>query len=184
MRKILLGIDPGDKYSGIIIFEEGKIQQGDNIENEKLFSLIDQLTLFDKEVKLEVAYEDIRPFTSRFNMNTINTIKMIGRLEYILGQRMVSYKSITRNEVKNWIYNRYYGISLPLVMQKIQKSNKKRKDGSDRRPSFVYVDDRIVILAMKSHWAIDVRKGGKTPLGIKKHAWQALAAATFYLESV
>lgn len=181
MREIIIGIDPGSNKSGIVILEESILVSGDNIENEKMFSLIDEYSLFSDDVRLFVVYEDIRPFTSRFNMDTIDTIKVIGRLEYVLNTRRIPYKAVTRNEVKSMVYGKYNSLAYPLVLEKVKKSNNKRKDGSDRKPSFVYVDDRIVKKAMELHWGITVRNGIKQKNGINGHAWQALGAVTYYL---
>lgn len=184
MEHVILGIDPGNKSSGIVILVEGVIQKGDNLENEKMFSLIDEYTLFSKDISLTVVYEDIRPFTSRFNMDTIDTIKVIGRLEYVLNQRRVSFKAVTRNEVKSYVFKEYNNIAYPIIEGKVAKSVNKKKDGSDRKPSFVYVDDRIVEKAMKLHWGINVVNGKRHPSGIRKHAWQALGAVTCYIFSM
>ena len=96
--------------------------------------------------------------------------------------------SIIKKDMKNIVeekvileYGKYNSLAYPLVLEKVKKSNNKRKDGSDRKPSFVYVDDRIVKKAMELHWGITVRNGIKQKNGINGHAWQALGAVTYYL---
>jgi hypothetical protein len=65
------------------------------------------------------------------------------------------------------------------IAKKIARKAKKRKDGSSLKPSFQYVDDRIVQKAMRSQWNQGAAKPGVVnKLGIKDHAWQALGAIT------
>lgn len=187
MKKIVLGIDPGSENSGIVtfqLFDEWELLSGSNVSNEGLFELIDKYTLFDDKVNLFIVYEDIRPFTSRFNMDTINTCKMIGRLECVLNQRRVPFKAITRNEVKNFVFKRYPDIVLPVVIGKIEKKGGVSKKGKPLKPSFQYVDDRIVHAAMRYEYKIEKQKRGKTNMyGISTHAWQALGVTTAYILS-
>lgn len=180
MTQILLGIDPGSENSGIITFSDDELLVGENLPNDRLFDLIDKYTLFDK-VRLFVVYEDIRPYTSRFNMDTINTCKLIGRLEYVLKTRMVPFYAVTRNEVKSFVFKKYPMICIPDINKKIEKKGRVNKDGKALKPSFQYVDDRIVKRVMKHHWKIETPKPGKSdPRGIKTHVWQALGAVTCY----
>lgn len=187
MRKIILGIDPGSESSGIVTFDlidKWKLTSGSNEKNSDLFLLIDKYTLIDSDVRLFVVYEDIRPFTSRFTMDTINTCKVIGMLEYVLNQRRVPFKSITRNEVKNFVFNKYPDVVIPQIVKKIEKKGGVSKAGKPLKPSFQYVDDRIVHSAMKVEYGMDNQKRGKPNIyGIKTHAWQALGAATAYILS-
>jgi len=181
MKQVILGIDPGSENSGIIILEDDSIVRGDNLPNEDMFVLIDKYHLFDTDCRLLVIYEDIRPFTSRFNMDTINTCKIIGRLEYVLKQQRIPFRAITRNEVKAFVFNKYGSVAIPEIEKKIAKKGRVNKDGKALKPSFQYVDDRIVKQAMKKHWSIETPKPGKSdPRGIKTHVWQALGTVTCY----
>jgi hypothetical protein len=108
---------------------------------------------------------------------------MIGRLEYVLKSRLINTIAVARNEVKNMVFKNYNKIALPDIIKKVEKSKNKKKDGSDRKPSFVYVDDRIVVKAMRCHWGIPFESGKKSKMGMANHAWQALAAVTFYISS-
>ena len=180
---VILAIDPGSEQSGTVTIKSGCIDCAANMENEALFDLIDRYTLFGNDkVRLMVLYEDIRPFTSRFNMDTINTCKMLGRLEYVLKQRLVAYKAITRNEVKSWVFNNYKEHLVDVISKRITATGRKRKDGTDLKPSFHYVNDRLVYKAMCLHWGIERPKPGKSnKYGIRTHSWSALAVATVYL---
>lgn len=63
------------------------------------------------------------------------------------------------------------------------KKNGVADDGRRRKPSFIYVDDRVVEKAVKMWWGIKKPKVGQTsPFGLKTHSWQGLALATFYIE--
>jgi len=110
---------------------------------------------------------------------------MIGRLEYVLSQRRIDCKGITRNEVKSFVFREYPEIAIPDIEKKILLRKKVKKDGTPCKPGFQFVDDRIVQRAMMAHWGIKKPKPGKTnSLGIKSHAWQALGALTTYLHQL
>lgn len=90
--------------------------------------------------------------------------------------------AIARNEVKSFVFNNYKSVAIPAIEKKIIKKGKVNKDGKLLKPSFQYVDDRIVKRAMKEHWNIPTPKPGKSdPRGIKEHVWQALGAVTCFL---
>lgn len=187
MKEIFLAIDCGETKSGIIIMEDEKLVRGDNLDNEDLFTLIDTYTLFSAGVKLLVIYEDIRPYTSRFSMQTINTCKMIGRLEYVLKQRNVIFEGVPRSAVKEFVFNTYFGDIVTLIEQRIailaKKAAKKNEKVKNRKPSFHYVNDRMVQLAMRKQWKQKKPKPGhKNQLGIRSHGWQALGVLTYYLK--
>lgn len=178
LEEVVLGIDPGSTHSGIVVLENGRLVRGDNLSNEDMFTLIDWYGIFHPEIKLLIIYEDIRPYTSRFNMATINTCKVIGRLEYVLNLQRIRHKSITRNEVKNYVFTTHSEMCISEITKKIERKKKTKKDGSSLKPSFQYVDDRIVHKAMRSQWEITSKRGLVNNMGIKDHAWQALGAIT------
>jgi hypothetical protein len=182
MQKIL-SLDPGTLKTGLVVLVNSLIQKGDTMENEAVFSLIDEWTLLNQDAnQLTIVYEDIRPYQCQLNMATIDTIKVIGRLEYVLRQRRIDFVGISRNEIKAFVFNRCYGLLVEDVMKKIRKKKHLNKDGSERAPSFHYVDDRMIVKSMREIWGIKKPNPGKRDeLGIKDHAWQALAVATCYL---
>jgi hypothetical protein len=111
-------------------------------------------------------------------MNTINTIKMIGRLEYVLSARLVTLVPITRNEVKNYVFTKFYDLVVDGINKKIEKLKRVRKNGEAYKPSFHYIDDRLVQKAIAFRYEQKKPKPGKTnPLGLRSHAWQALGVA-------
>ena len=155
--------------------------------NEDVFTLVDRYSIFDNRVEFLVVYEDVRPYQSKNNMATINTCKFIGALERHLKQQRVFFKGISRNEVKSFVFNKYYSTVLPDIEKKIaygiaKERMKPRKNGEPPKPSFLFVDDRIVYRSMMRHWGIEKPKPGRNNVyGIKTHSWQALGVVTCYL---
>jgi hypothetical protein len=116
-------------------------------------------------------------------MATINTCKMIGRLEYVLNQQRIPFKATTRNDVKYFVFNKYYLQLKQEIEKNITRKGRLKIDGTERKASFHYVDDRIVIKAMKLFFRIETPKPGKTNrYGIKEHAWQALSLVAWWFD--
>jgi hypothetical protein len=146
--------------------------------------------------KIMVLIEDIRPFKMGMAMQTIETSKFIGELKYRLKNELsVDYLLIPRFEVKRWVFESFPGIVQEKIEKKIaylddigERSGRKRyrkKSGELYKPTMHYVDDRIVISALKDYWKIPTPKPGKSNLfGLKSHSWQALALGTCYLDSI
>lgn len=185
-KEIILAIDPGSENSGMAILEDGNIQRADNVTNEFLFTLIDEYTILNQDANnLTVVYEDIRPYEGRMNMRTINTIKMIGRLEYVLKQRRLMFKGISRNEVKAFAFNKYCAELIPEIDKIILRKKKITKQGVPYKASFHYINDRLVEKAMKLHWNIPTPKPGRKSLyGLSTHSWAALAVVSCYMNSI
>jgi hypothetical protein len=140
-----------------------------------------------------VAVEDIRPYSGKLTMQVIGTCKFIGEISHRANTGLKTYlELITRYDVKKWVFDAFPEICLPRLEKKIayrdgwMKSKGRKgltnKDGNLRKPSFIFVDDRIVQAAMASYWKIEKPKPGKTnPTGLKTHSWQALAVATCFM---
>lgn len=191
MNKIIVAVDPGNKISGVVVLYNGKIHQADNLDNDKVMRLITDCNDFGDEII--VLIEDIKPYSLKMGQSVIETIKYIGELEYCLKTAKIGFKSITRNEVKKWIYDTFPQICVPRIDKKIEyltklKESKGEKglrsaNGDLRKSSFVFVDDRVIIAAMKDYWSIPTPKPGKTnQYGLSAHAWQALATASKYIQ--
>ena len=74
---------------------------------------------------------------------------------------------------------------MPLVCKKIEKRNAKNNDGKHRKPSFVYVDDSMVLKAMKECWKIETPPPGRGyEYGLKTHTWQALGLVSAFRQQV
>ena len=188
-KELLIGLDPGETYSGVCVVSEFGIVKAINISNDLLIDFISEY--FSYGDKLLVIIEDMRPYNMRINDNVINTIKFIGQIEWRLSDLHVAYALHPRWEIKQWVFNNYPAMCGEEVTKKIdyaarrEASKKGVEDSGKRRsPSFVYVDDRIVEKAVKLWWGITKPKvGQKSPYGLSTHSWQGLAMATFYIAS-
>lgn len=186
---LLVGIDPGETHSGVAIVENGAIQKGINISNILLIDFI--LSLQKSEFYFLVIIEDMRPYNMRISDNVINTIKFIGQIEWRLSSLGVNFKLFPRWEIKQWVFQKYPDMAKEEVCKKIEylASTMEKKNGGirvpRRKPSFVYINDRIVERAIKMWWGIKKPKVGQSsPFGLKTHSWQGLAMITFYIEQL
>jgi len=176
-----LSIDVGSSQSGIVVVNSLKIAFAANLENSDILKRIVVEKL--KDPLLFVLIEDIKPYSVKLTQQTIDTCKFIGQLCYFLKLRKIKYELITRHKVKKWIYDSYPDIVIGLVMKKIEYRNKTNKDGKNRRPSYIYVDDRIIAVVMRSIWGIASGSGKRNSYGLSSHSWQALSIATYFLYS-
>jgi hypothetical protein len=192
-NEILVCVDPGESVSGLVILRNGEIVLAENALHDRLFTVI-LSTNIQKSAHITVLVEDIRPYGLKLSPQIIETCKFLGELRYRLQTAKINVQWIPRNTVKKWVFDTFPEIVLPLVGKKIGKGlfkacnvttkeeilvqfNGKRP----RKESFIWVDDRMVIAAMKQMWDIETPKPGKTNrYGVKAHAWQALAVGSFY----
>ena len=185
-----IGIDPGSLVSGICVLREGGVIIGSIVDNSLVVSLVEQEM---KVARVTVVIEDIiNPYTIRLRPEVITTCKFIGLLQYRLSLiEGLIVVNVERHSVRRWLYGRLPGVVIPLVEKRIayldesgKRNDRKRyvtRDGSLRSPTFVFVDDRIVIAAMKYIFQIPTPKPGKSNLyGLKSHSWQALALLAYF----
>lgn len=131
---------------------------------------------------MTVLVEDIRPYGLKLSPQIIETCKFLGELRYRLSRAKINVQWIARNTVKKWVFDTFPEVCIPRIQAKIAKKGAKNRDGGDRQPSFVWVDDRIVIAAMKECWGIETPKPGRTNrYGLKAHAWQSLCLGAYFL---
>lgn len=176
----LIAIDSGSTQSGVIVVKWLKIAYAANLQNIEVLKLIKATKKEDRDVV--VLVEDIKPYSVSLTQSTIDTCKFIGRVCFFMEAGRVEYKLITRHQVKRWVYDQFPTVVLERICKKIEYKNKKNNDGKLRKPSYVYVDDRIVIAAMKYLWKIETPKPfQKNVFNISAHAWQALAVASVWL---
>lgn len=175
----IIGIDPGETC-GMVILDGGRIHSVFNIMSEQIWTNI-QFFLLDKNVT--VVIEDIRPYSLRLTPQVIDTCKWIGEALFRLksGSNAI-VELMNRSEVKKWCFDTYPEICLPIIEKKILKKGYVRKDtGEPRKPSFVFVDDKIVTDCMKVRHEIPKPKSGYGyQFGLKCHSFQALAIASCY----
>jgi hypothetical protein len=89
---------------------------------------------------------------------------------------------VTRNHVKRWCFETFPEVCTPFIEKKILKKGYINKEsGQPRKPSFVFVDDKIVTECMKEKYLIEKPKSGfGYKFGLKEHSWQALAIAAYF----
>lgn len=190
----IIGIDPG-KTCGMVVLDGGEITAVFNIIS---FNLYDKITKYLLHPDCYIVMEDIRPYSTPLTPQIIDTAKFIGeacyRLQDALGKPIILKP---RSDVKKWVYDTFPEVCGPIVRKKMQKKVFDACDYATKEPvrvygngeiwkerkgSFVYVDDKIVTEAMKSHYKIPVPPPGSGyKYGLKDDAWQALAVATCYL---
>jgi len=186
----IIGIDPGNKISGVAITSNDIIVHVENADNSGLFDLICNHSKY-----VTVVIEDIKPYSVPLGQQVIDTCKFIGELCFRLEMAKISYVLITRSDVKLWVFSNFNAMAVERIDKKIGylhkwKENKGKKgyrnnNGDMRSASFIFVDDRIVEQAMRIHWDIQKPKPGKKNLhGLSKHSWQALAVATCYMVKI
>lgn len=179
----IIGIDPGETC-GMVILDDGQITSVFNIMSEKVWTNI-QFFLLNQTVT--VVIEDIRPYSLRLTPQVIETCKWIGEAVFRLksGSNAI-VKLIVRNEVKKWCFDTFPEVCVPFIEKKILKKGFIHKEtGAPRKPSFVFVDDKIVTECMKVRYKIPKPKSGYGyQFGLKEHSWQALAIAACFEERV
>lgn len=192
----VISIDPGSKRSGvcyIMLSDESPAETqiaGFNVDNE---SLIPEIKKYYVKSQTRVVLEDIRPYGLKMSNDVINTCKWIGELDYRLRIEFgATVEYVTRGAVKKWVFEAFTGLCVERINRKISylddygdRKGKKRyrtKEGVLKKASFHWVDDRIVIAAIKEFWKIPTPKPGKQNIfGLSEHSWQALAAGSCFL---
>ncbi len=173
----IIGIDPGSTVSGFIILTGDEINQADNVINDFLFDRI-QAEIRPGTV---VVIEDVAPYSGRLKPQVIETCKFIGELVYRLKTAGIQHELHPRSAVKKWLFDSCPAIVIPRIEAKILKKGRLTKSGEPFKPTFIWVDDRIVIAGLKELWGIETPKPGKkNRFGITKHAWSALALASYW----
>lgn len=192
LDKTIISIDPGDVISGITILKMGRIAVSGNLENAKVMNFIEDHTKGVPIDEIVAVIEDIRPYAAKLTMQIIDTCKYIGELRYRLNGANIASEWFPRSVIKKWVFDSFPVVCTPRIEAKMLyqdgrnikqgKKGLRTKEGELRKPSFHYVDDRIVIAAMKERWDIETPKPGKTnKYKISAHGWQALAVGTYYI---
>lgn len=190
METFIWAIDPGDTICGVVQLVNNRIGY---CFNEKSSSVYRKIMSLSKGHKFIVVIEDILPYAMRLTPEIISTCKFIGELSYRFrtSKQVTSVEFVARNSVKKWIFDTCPDIVLPRVEKKMATTHERKikkglrglikKDGTPFSPSFQYVDDRIIIAAIKSIYNIPTPKPGKPNIfGLVDHSWQALAAGACY----
>ena len=175
----IIGIDPGSTC-GIVILDGGQITSAFNIMSDIMLT---KVTDFLIHPNCTVVIEDIKPYSLRLTPQVIDTCKFIGELNFRLktwSGAIVEY--VARNQVKKWCFDTFPEVCTPIIQKKIEKKGFRNKEtGEWRKPSFVWVDDKVVTECMKALYSIEKPKSGYGyQFGLKEHSWQALAIASYY----
>jgi hypothetical protein len=159
------------------------------------FNLYSKITKYLLHSNCEVVMEDIRPYSTPLTPQIIDTAKFIGEASYRLQDALGKpIQLMPRSDVKKWVYDTFPNVCAPYIQKKMmkkvfdacemgsQRDIKVYGNGElwkPRKGSFVYVDDKMVTEAMKSHYKIPMPPPGSGyQYGLKDDAWQALAVAT------
>jgi hypothetical protein len=185
-----VGIDPGPSISGLCFMKGNQITSGVVTENSNIMNLISK---FIGRSRVKIIFEDIaNQYSVRFGPDTINTCKVIGYLQAKFEvYDQIEPIGISRDIVRKWVFDTFQDIAIPRIEKKIAylddygaKNDRKRyrkQDGELRKPSHVFVDDRIVTASMKELYSIPTPKPGKAnKYGLKSHSWQALAVLSCF----
>lgn len=186
----VIGVDPGSDVSGICVLKDTKVLHASNTPNTEVFDLIKELCGGHSAT---IVIEDIAPYAMRLRPEVIATCKFIGELSYRLrAAGLDNLAFVARNQVKKWVFDAFPAICMPRIEEKIARLHRWRlgkgmkgfetKSGAIRSPSFVFVDDRVIIAALKEMLNIPTPKPGKSnKYGLKSHSWQALAVAACWM---
>jgi len=180
-------IDPGNSICGICLLGGNTIRAWE-VPPERAFDLIMEESGGSPG---QVAIEDMTGYSVPLSKDVIETCKLIGVLAYRFGQ-VAAVHLVTRGMVKKAIFEAVPAVCIPRIEAKIAAKHRRsiakgekgmlNKDGNMRSPSFHYVDDRIVIAAVKEVLNIPTPKPGKRNIyGLTGHSWQALAVACFQI---
>lgn len=182
-----IGIDPGTHQSGICVLVSGKIKYAAIIPNNEVYGVVSEMA---QQSTAEIVIEDIAPYRQPVSMALIETAKFIGELRYRLKEFTLHF--VPRGDVKYWVYEAFPEIAIPRVEKKMLlvdktkvrqgKKGLRNKEGIMRKPSFNYVDDRIVAAAMKFLFKVpDAKVGHSNIYGLAKDSWQALGVVACFI---
>jgi len=139
----ILAIDPGPTTSGLVIFVDGRVTVAEpKVENHMMLDLV-RLSSYDL-----LACECIEALYAHVGKETVNTIRLVGRIEEACSARGIDWCGISPQEVKK----RVCGTSAakdPAVRQAL--IDRLGAPGTKKSPGATY--------------------------GVSSHAWRALAVA-------
>jgi hypothetical protein len=178
-RKVVVGVDVGNIISGVVVLMDGEIHYVKSVHNCEVMVIISKY--FGEYSETMAVIEDIKPYAGNLSQQAIDTCKFIGQITWRLDEDKIPYKMVTRSEVRKFVYDILPEMVIPMVNARITQRNEKNNDGKNRRPSFVYVNDAIVLKAMKVLWRIETPPPGKGYIhGLKSHTWSGLALASYF----
>jgi hypothetical protein len=181
-KKIVIGVDVGNLESGVVAIVDGQIHYVSTVSNKQVFEII--MGYIARYRRVISVIEDMKPFAGNLSQQAIDTCKFIGELTWRLSEIEAKYVMLNRSQIRKWVYDLLPTEILPMIIYRIEQRNAKNNDGKNRKPSFVYVNDGIVLKAMKILWKIETPKAGKGYIhGLRTHTWSALALASCFIHS-
>ena len=174
----IIGIDVGSKKSGVAIVTNSTVEKGMVIPNESVCKLLAEPRFKD----YKIVIEDLRAYSTRLSQDLITTAKFIGKLEYFLELAGHQPTLVERVKIKKMVYDKYPS-AVKEVMEKIKQRNRVNSKGELRKPSMIYVCDRVVANAVRYFWELPQGQGKRNKLGLASHSWQALALCSYLLFS-
>lgn len=175
---LILAIDPGESRSGMVILVDYILIEAFYLENELVF---DKVTGYNNAgTDLLVLVEDIQPYLGRLSPNVIETSKFIGELKYRLKTASIEFELIKRSEVKQYVFNSFPELVHPKISKRIERKGYVTKDGEFRKPQFMWVNDLLVQIAMRTYWNVP-KPWKRNKYGLESHSWQALGVATCFI---
>ena len=148
---IILGIDPGENKSGVVLFDA----KANRVlwAHEKDVQELERILQYGwNEMPDVIVCENIVPMGVPFSSNLRATCRHIDRLEFIAEARKIQWVFITRNQVKMTLCGRCKGVKDAHVSCAVQErfGGRKAALGTKKQPGPLY--------------------------GVSGHCWQALAA--------
>lgn len=123
------------------------------------------------------------PYLSKLSPQTIETCKYMGELRYRLKTARISHSFVPRSTIKKWVFDTYPDIVIPLIDARIAKKDRRTAAGHLWKASNIYVNDAVIIAAMRYEWNIPAKVFKSNRFKISKHAWQALALASYFIKT-
>lgn len=173
----VIGIDAGSNKSGVAIVANGQIVKGMVIGNQQVMELLTNPIY----ANYHIVIEDLRAYSVRLSQDLINTAKFIGKMEYVLDSINAKYTLVERVQIKKMVYDKYPSAEMEVKDKIMQRGKINPKTLEYRKPSMIYVCDRVVANAMRYFWDLPKGQGKRNKLGLASHSWQGLALCSYYL---
>ena len=175
----IIGIDCGSTKSGVAIVVDGQISRGLVLPNDDVLALLHD----DTYRNFNIVIEDLRAYSVRLSQDLINTAKFIGKLEYSLAQKGTNFTLVERVQIKKMVYDKYPSAESEVRKMIVQRGKINPKTMEFRKPSMIYVCDRVVANAMRYFWEMPSGQGKRNKFGLSSHSWQALALCSYFVFS-
>jgi hypothetical protein len=178
----------------MVVLDNGYITAAFNVNTEQFYNKVTNYLLHRSCI---VVIEDIAPYSLRLMPQVIDTCKWIGEAVYRLkNEAGANVELVPRSLIKKWVFDSFGEVCIPIIDKYIEKKAvlacdlvtkeeiKLFQDGREwkkRKGSFVYVNDKVVMEAMKYLYKIPLPpKGQGYKFNLKDDSWQALSLASYF----